>query len=387
MISKPFKNSILKKFSKIGLFFIFVGFLFIPNILLPSFAKEIIFVDPDIADQIPDWVNDIVDISTEKPSILDSSSDNEDDSRPTFGLDHENKKKIVDSGFKLNNQTYSIEDNFYTPFEEKNLNIGEPSIFAAKVYASKGLMVQEFLFSIPSVGKANMAEVGVEVWFDYQGKIKQTKVIQKDNVVNETSLVTTHEKTKCTSSDYEEKCDFITISLEFLEPLRDKIMALKAIDFKRRYQITYLNEGISISGNSLNPMKSEKIPSGLKGGGLIEVTQISKYSSYWISEEGRMFEKNSFGSFKEIGIDFKRFHDSGDVKTRKHSEFGVLLEYEKKRAEKKFDGSKLYSKLPEAFHYDIKIKERLSEDFKTQMKLQEQLAQNFLKESNKQTRY
>ena len=99
-------------------------------------------------------------------------------------------------------------------------------------------------------------------------------------------------------------------------------MALKAIDFKNRYQITYLNEGMDISGESLNPRKTEMIPSGLKDQGLIKVTQVAKYSPYWISDDQRLFEKNKFGSFKEINYQFERFQDDGDVRNRSHSGFG-----------------------------------------------------------------
>jgi hypothetical protein len=114
----------------------------------------------------------------------------------------------------------------------------------------------------------------------------------------------------------------VKLSAVFLEPLKYKVMALKAIDFKNRYQITYLNEGIDISGESLNPMKTAMIPSGVKGEGLIKVTQVGKYSPYWVSDDQRLFEKNRFGSFKEINYQFERFQDDGDVRNRSHSGFG-----------------------------------------------------------------
>ncbi len=70
-------------------------------------------------------------------------------------------------------------------------------------------------------------------------------------------LVATHEKTKCIATDIEANCNATNISMIFLEPLQDKVMAIKAIDYKKRYHITYLNEGLDISGDSLNPMECE----------------------------------------------------------------------------------------------------------------------------------
>ena len=36
--------------------------------------------------------------------------------RPTFGLSHDNGKKIVDKGFVFNDKAFSITNNFHTPF-------------------------------------------------------------------------------------------------------------------------------------------------------------------------------------------------------------------------------------------------------------------------------
>ena len=197
--------------------------------------------------------------------------------RPTFGLDHEKNKKIIDKGFSFNNNTFSISNNFHTPFPEREVNIGEVNSFQAKVYALNNLKVQEFLFGIPVKGSAHLAELGIEVWYGLFGEIEDIKVIQKSSVIDIETIKVTHEKSKCQSKDKEEKCDVTNVSMIFLEPLKDKVMAIKAIDYKNRYHITYLNEGFDISGESLNPMQTKMIPSPTKGEGLIKVTLNEKY--------------------------------------------------------------------------------------------------------------
>jgi len=162
-------------------------------------------------------------------------------------------------------------------------------------------------------------------------------------------LVATHEKTKCLAKDIEANCDATNISMIFLEPLQDKVMAIKAIDYKQRYHITYLNEGLDISGDSLNPMETKMIPSNLKNQGLIQITQTLKYSHLWTAEDGRIFEENEFGTFNQINKQFERFQDPGEPKTRLHSGFGGIIAYEQKRATDVFDASKLISELPESF--------------------------------------
>jgi hypothetical protein len=131
------------------------------------------------------------------------------------------------------------------------------------------------------------------------------------------------------------------MSAVFLEPLKDKVMAIKAMDFKLRDQTTYLNEGFDISGDSLNPMETKMIPSPVKGEGLIVVTQNSKYSNLWTTFDGRVFEMNSFGSFKQINQTFERFQDTGEPLTRQHSDFASKVKSEAERATSIFDSSEL----------------------------------------------
>jgi len=317
----------------------------------------------------------------EKIKINDSLS------RPTFGLSHESNKKIVDDGFSFNNQTFTITDNFHTLFAELPVNLGEVNSFDAKVYAEQGVKVQEFLFGIPQKGEAHLAELGIEVWYGLFGEIEDVQVIQKSNVIDIDSVTVTHQKTKCLSSDSEENCNLTSVSMIFLEPLRDQVMAIKAIDYKNRYQITYLNEGFDVSGESLNPMNTMMIPSPERYEGLIPLTQTEKYSHYWATEDGRIFERNDFGSFKQINQSFERFQDTGEPRTRVHSGFGGIIAYEQERATAVFDASELISELPDYFSYTPKISERIDEEMKAKMLEQEKECLKYLDDSDKQARW
>ena len=311
------------------------------------------------------------------------------DTRPTFGQSHQiHDQTIVENGFGLNGKSFPILDNHHSQFKEQIMAIGQKNSFEAKVYAVNNLQVQEFLFGIPNVGEAHLAELGVEIWYDKDGEIKNINTVQKSNVVDKESIIAIHEKTKCQFSDIEEKCDSTNISMIFREPLRYEVMAIKAIDYKNRYQITYLNDGIDISGSSLNPMDTKMIPSTVKGEGLIKVTQTEKYSPYWVTEDGRMFEKNESDSFKQLNITFDRIQDSGTAYTREHSEFGRVIAYEQKRAVNVFDSSEFISELPEIFAYSFpESEERITEETIQEMKIQEHIAQKVLEEMNKQHRW
>jgi len=322
-----------------------------------------------------------IDEINEKIKINDTTA------RPTFGLSHDNNKKIVDAGFSFNNQTFTITDNFHTPFAEIPVNLGELNTFEAKVYAEQGVKVQEFLFGIPQKGDAHLAELGVEVWFGLFGEIQDIKVIQKSNVIDIDSITATQQKTNCLSSDADENCIVTTVSMVFLEPLRDKVMAIKAIDYKNRYQITYLNEGFDVSGQSLNAMKTMMIPSPERYEGLIPLTQTEKYSLHWTAEDGRIFERNDSGSFSQINQSFERFQDAGEPRTRLHSGFGGVIAYEQERATAIFDASEFISELPDYVAYsEPKISERIDKEMKQKMLEQEKICLKYLEQIDKQAR-
>ncbi len=160
------------------------------------------------------------------------------------------------------------------------------------------------------------------------------------------------------------------------------------MDFKLRDQTTYLNDGFDISGDSLNPMVTQMIPSPTKGEGLIEVTQNAKYSDYWSTADGRIFEKNIFGSFKQINYEFERFQDAGTANTRHHSGFGGVLKYTQDKAADVFDSAALQKELPESSTIEITISERMTEQMIQNMIIEEHIAQKKFEEMyNQQTRW
>ncbi len=340
---------------------------------------------------IPDDVLTCTITNDDKKSSDDNTNGgmNHWDTRPTFGINHETRETMmVDNGFSFNGESFTIIDNHHTAFNQKSINIGTVNTFAATVYASKVLKVQEFLFGVPEIGMGHLAEVRVEVWYDNNGEIEDVKVIQESKVIDVLSLSIFHQKIKCIDTDLEEKCDSTLMSAIFLEPLKDKVMAIKAMDFKFRDQTTYLNDGFDILGESLNPMTTSLIPSTIKYEGLILVTQTEKYSSYWLAEDGRLFEMNRFGSFKQIDKSFERFQDTGNPYTRVHSGFAGIIAYEQKRASGVFDSSELISELPESFAYIfLERDERIDEKMKQQMLIEEQIAKDLLDKKYIQTRW
>ena len=135
-------------------------------------------------------------------------------------------------------------------------------------------------------------------------------------------------------------------------------------------------------------MATKMIPSPTKGEGLIEITQNKKYSDFWSSSDGRIFEMNSFGSFKQINPTFERFQDTGNAFTRLHSNFGKIVNYEQDRALQIFDSTKLESTLPDSFAYVFpEPSARITNEMIQEMIIQEHLAKKIVDGMDKQTRW
>lgn len=219
------------------------------------------------------------------------SSDEKHKSSPTSGKDWKTHRQIVEGGFKMNNVSFDLDDNWHTDFAKQNVMVGSLNSFAAKTFAQNGgLWIQEFAFGIPEIGAYNDAEALVEVHYNYDKTIKETKIIQNSGVINESSLFATTSQVSC-SNDYSMICYSTELKFIFDEPLKDDVMAIKSIDLSRRLMHpTYLNEGINVFGDSLTPSNTLQIAGTEKYEGLITVTQSEKYSDLWIAEDGRIFE-------------------------------------------------------------------------------------------------
>ncbi|MFB5627895.1 MAG: hypothetical protein ACE5R5_06830, partial [Nitrosarchaeum sp.] len=225
---------------------------------------------------------------------------------PTFGKVYGTGNQFVIDGFGYGTFTKTLTDNFHTEFSMVEIPTGTEYQFYAKGYFASGIQSQEFCFGIPEVGKGYLAESCVEVYFDSGNgddkKITNIKVIQNTNVISD--VVAQHEMANCNAYDTGKPCDKTMITLSFLEPLQNSVMMIKGIDLTRESTETYLNEGFDVNGKQLTELPSAMIPSPTKYEGLIKVIQSEKYSDIWVSNDGRMFERNDFGSFTWINQSF-----------------------------------------------------------------------------------
>jgi len=291
--------------------------------------------------------------------------------KPTFGLDHKTGIVQVEGGFIVNGKVFDVTDNWHTDFEKQAILVGQTNSFSAKAFAPHVINVVEFMFGIPEVGFAHMAEASIEVTIDRDQNVINVQVNQNGNLIDPASVTATAVMAQCKSGDTDNKCYFITVSGVFNEALMNDIFALKGIDFLRHFHLTYLNEGFTIFGNSLNPATTLFIASNVKGSsGLMEVTQIDKEYDMWVDKSGIEYERNSFDSFiRTTPVEVVRDDPMVKVMTRMNSNFEAMKQYELDKATAIFDSSLIQKELPDS--YSIQSSERSDklQDPEVQLKL------------------
>jgi hypothetical protein len=214
---------------------------------------------------------------------------------PTSGNDWNTFENLVEGGITVDRVSFTLVDNWYTPFEQIQIETGSTHTFGVTTFAQNGgLMVQEIAFGIPEVGYYQDAEALVEVHYDWDKTILELVVVQDTEVLDVLSVST--DQVEC-RSDSDAMCYQTNLTIKFNEPLKDKVYAVKAFDMTRRTMMPhYFNEGINIFGDSLNPMLTMQIASTEKFEGLITITQTEKYSNLWVTEDGRIFDSDKFFS-------------------------------------------------------------------------------------------
>jgi len=314
--------------------------------------------------------------------------DDRHNTRPTHFKSWETSNVIVTESFGLGDEFFTLADNHFTHFDLQEIPTGQTIEIFFKAYADKGVWFNSLHLGVPEVGLANLAEVTIDVEHEIRTFEIIDVTINQDTEVVDENISVSSEMVKCSPDDSGKSCYGTTIKLMLRETLKSHVVAIETIDGIRQNHISFLNEGIEITGESLNPMLAKMIPSTVRYEGLLKVTQVEKYSPYWEAEDGRTFEMNSFGSFKQINHSFERFQDTGTAYTRMHSGFGGIIAYEQNRALDIFDSSNLFSELPASFAYIFpETGQRMNEEMRQEMLVQEEIAKRILDEMDKQDRH
>ena len=258
--------------------------------------------------------------------------------KPTFGRNWENTLQLVDDGVLFNRYSIQVTDNWHTDFIKQVVVVGSPNVAGMKVYSDYDIKWVEFAFDIPGVGYEHQAGARIVVPIDWQtDKIidEDVYVQQSTKLIDVSSVRVFQGETECSKLLKDRMCDTFFVQFKFLERPEFDVFAVKAVDEKNRVTTTYLNEGIEVNGESLNPPEIILVASPDRfHRGLVELTQIGdKFENTWQSEDGYIYQMNQFGTFVIVDMpELEKRVDNGEPKTRNHSAFNDLKSYEEQRA-------------------------------------------------------
>lgn len=294
-------------------------------------------------------------LGTYTPSVDQSTSGGDsfkEKTRPTMGV-NDDGVRFVAGGLTFNGKIIDVQY-FYTPFEKQTVNIGKQNTISTKTFAENGLLETEIRLGCSEI-YANDCESSIEVWFDPNGIIKDTKIIDPLMLLDSknTSVKTT--KAQCRESS-DAQCIKTTFSFTYnAPPIHEKFM-VQNIDFERRSSNDWFNDGFKVDGESLIPAHTMLIASPIKEHkGQILITEIDRKNHMWITGDGYKLQSNDFGTFiiiEEPQKD-KQTTRTWTVMNRMNGDFSRLVMYEQERAKKIFDSKEIESILPDSFAYDF----------------------------------
>ena len=298
-----------------------------------------------------------------EPQKKSSGGSNDWHKKPTFGISHLTYKQIVDDGFTFNGYSLTVTDNWHTDFVKTSSVIGESNTVKIKTYAADPLKWINLYLGVSRIGDASDAEseIHLVVSRNYTNPVDydldEINHYQKEGLVNENNTSASISKVKCQASDNDERCYEFTINFTVMAPLHEEVVAISAMDEKRRQHVTYINEGVEFTGTSLLDAHTALLMQKKTNQGQAEIivlTQQDRRYNVWEDQHGYLWTLNEYGAWTQItAADFERHQDgASSVMTRQNSNFAGLIEQERQKALLVFDSGDLISELDDYFAYD-----------------------------------
>ena len=314
-------------------------------------------------DVIDDGLNIDFEIGRVLVAYGSGGGSNEWKKKPTFGQSWEvSSSQLVTDGFTFNGYTLDITDNWHTDFTRTSSIIGETNSVAMKAYAADGFRYVTLSLGVPEIGEASDAETDIILMlnrnYDNPNDYDITEIIheQKESLVDESKTTATVSKVEC-SPGSKLDCHSFGIDFKVNAPLKSDVMAISAVDSKRRSTVTYVNEGVEFTGDSLLAPSTYSIVQKKTNQGpaeIVTLTQQDRRYNIWEDDSGYLWTQNDHGSWFSITApEMERFTDGAvNVMTRMHSNFGKLMDHEEQKATAIFNASKLVSVPGQTFSYD-----------------------------------
>ena len=245
--------------------------------------------------------------------VFEPCSGGSDDSRwkskATFGTSYTTGLKSVDCGYSMDNTCRDVTD-YHVDYLRESIETDSLHDFTLKTSAPNGLRSLGIAFGVPSIGSSlNAAEAQVDVTLERDYTLNSTYKITDVSYTNENSVIgedagfSIH-KSKCLPSDAESECVTLNIEgVQFREQMYHAPFVIHAMDARGYVTIHYMNDGLLISGDSLNEAPTHDLTAKLahqRDLAQLSLTRTDKLSDIWTDQFGYTWTKNSYGTWSYV---------------------------------------------------------------------------------------
>jgi len=215
------------------------------------------------------------------------SSDNRDRIPPTLGLGE--SVRIVDNGFTFNGESINVE--YFHTNMTIHTTVNQTNTIELLIYDNwgtdkiDGILIGLGLENIKTLIYNAENLIDIEL---FNTKVEKLTVVDDQNLLYNWNVTTT-DHIKCSERDMgHADCLKVTFTYQNREAGLYNVIAIKLSDEYGNDSIFYINDGIAVTGESLNPPMVKTI-SG------VEYTRTDKVNNTWIDEEGIEFEETKGG--------------------------------------------------------------------------------------------
>ncbi len=243
-------------------------------------------------------------------TTLKNSNDDDDDfkTRPTFGISGQTFTQIVDCGYSMDGVCTDVTE-YHVDYNRKIIQTGTAHDFALKAYAQNGMKSFVIGFGVNEVGApASESEASITVNLGRDYTLDSTYVIDSveydndENVIGENATFAVsgvscgggsgdnNDNSNSIIQKDQIQCTQLLIDgVLFREAMYDEPFMIEAVDAKRKVITHYMNEGLQVTGESINEPPTHKFSSkktSQSDAVILELVRTDKLGNIWTDQFG-----------------------------------------------------------------------------------------------------
>ena len=245
-------------------------------------------------------------------TTLKNSNDDDDDfkTRPTFGISGQTFTQIVDCGYSMDGVCTDVTE-YHVDYNRKIIQTGTAHDFALKAYAQNGMKSFVIGFGVNEVGApASESEASITVNLGRDYTLDSTYTIDSveydndENVIGENATFAVsgvscgggsggnnnNDNSNGIIQKDQIQCTQLLIDgVLFREAMYDEPFMIEAVDAKRKVITHYMNEGLQVTGESINEPPTHKFSSkktSQSDAVILELVRTDKLGNIWTDQFG-----------------------------------------------------------------------------------------------------